>query len=167
MLKFNRYILFITFLLIVAACGNGKKKDPNLTYFDKASEYNDYINNQFNEVNRLWNACLNKMDDSVLVYKQLDSLKGACNSSISNMNKLADYKGDTLYKHAASEYFKYMLKTANGSFLEAIQIGLMPDVSDSLYFRFTAIGNQIGADKDSCIADIKAAQLNFIRLNEK
>ena len=163
----SKGFLVILAMVIVSSCGRGKKRDPNKTYFEKASEYNDYINNQFETVNRLWNATLTVMDDSVLVYKELDSLKQASKTSWDNMNKLADYKGDTLYKEAAANYFKYIHITANTSFEEAIVIGLMPDVSDSLNFRFTAIGNQIGADKDSCINKLKATQLNFIQITSK
>ncbi len=167
MFRSNKIILFLLLSGLVFSCGSGKKKDPDKTYFDKASEYNNYINEQFIEVNRLWNATLTKMDDSSLVYKELDSLILASKTSLENMNKLADFKGDTMYKHAAAKYFEYMLTTAKTSFKEAIDIGLMEDISDSLYFRFTAIGNQIGADKDTCINRLKAAQLDFIALTNK
>ena len=160
------------FSVLVAICigfslGCGKKKDPGKIYFDKASEYNNYISRQYEEVNRLWDKALMTMDDSALVYKQLDSLKTACQGSVQNMSKLADFKGDTIYRHAAGEYFAYMLRISNTSFKEAIDIGLMDDMPDSLYFKFTAIGNQIGADKDTCINRLKAAQLHFISLSEK
>lgn len=162
--KFHITILFACFIL---SCGGKKKRDPDKTYFDKASEYNAYISTQFDEVNRLWNASLAVMDDSTLIYKQLDSLKQSSQQSMLNMYKLADFKGDTGYKHAAAEYFKYMLSISNGSYKEAIDIGLDEDISDSLYFKYISISNQIGADKDSCINRLKAAQLRFVQLTSK
>ncbi len=151
----------------IFSCGSAGKKDPDKTYFKTADGYNNYINRHFEEVNRLWNAALTSMDDSALVYKQLDSLVQASDTSCKNMHKLADFKGDTLYRAAAARYFCYMNEMARNEFREAIQIGLMEDVSDSLYFRFTAIGNQIGADKDSYILQLKSAQLSFVKNNSQ
>jgi hypothetical protein len=83
------------------------------------------------------------------------------------MRQLAEFKGDTGYKHAAAEYFSYMLRMANGDYKEAIRIGLMEDVPDSLYFKYMSISTQIGADKDTCINRLKAAQTRFIEMSSK
>jgi hypothetical protein len=163
----TRNYLLLCMGICLVSCGAKDKKDPDKIYFEKASDYNQYIRSQFDEVNRLWNASLAVMDDSTLIYNALDSLKIASRQSILNMRKLADFKGDTNYKHAAAEYFSYMLTTANGSYAEAIEIGLMEDISDSLYFRFISISNQIGADKDSCISRLKTAQLRFTQLTKQ
>jgi hypothetical protein len=160
-------IHILLWIVVAFSCGNKNKRDANKTYFEKASEYNAYISNQFDEVNRLWNASLAVMDDSSLIYKHLDSLSKTSYQSMLNMHQLADFKGDTAYKHAAAAYFRYMYLTTNGSYREAVDIGLMDDLSDSLYFRFIAISNQIGADKDTCINRLKAAQMRFVELNNR
>lgn len=159
------FILFATVFLFT--CGPSKKKDPNRLYFENGADYNQFIISQFEEVNRLWNEALNKMDDSALVYKQLDSLRVQADSSSRNMMKLADWKGDTTYKYAAGRYFSYMYDISNGIFKEAIDIGLKQQQTDEDYFRFTEIGNQIGADKDTCIANLKRAQTYFGTLPQK
>lgn len=161
---FNK-INLVLLIIFVASCGAKDKRDPNKKYFDKASEYNLYITAQFDEVNRLWNASLAVMDDSSLIYQQLDSLLAASQSSAQNMDQLADYKGDTAYKYAAKQYFHYMYDMANGSYREAIKIGLLAEVSDSLHFKYLSISNQIGADKDTCINRLKAAQQRFAENN--
>lgn len=157
--------LIIALVLVVAGCGQGPKKDPNKVYFSKASEYNDYINHQYQEVNRLWNATLDKMEDSTSVNKQLDSLTQAAATSYKNMLTLADFKGDTLYKRAAANYFNYVLITSKTSLPEAIDIGLMPDISDSLYNRYDEIGQQISTQSQEYINQLKKAQLHFIELS--
>jgi len=162
---FNKTIITVVSICILS-CGAKDKRDPNKKYFDKASEYNSYITTQFDEVNRLWNASLNVMDDSTIIYQQLDSLINASKGSAENMDKLADYKGDTVYKYTAKQYFKYMYTMANGSYKEAIEIGLKEDVSDSLHFKYISISNQIGADKDTCIQRLKAAQQRFAENNK-
>jgi hypothetical protein len=167
MLPSNKLLTTLWLAVFLCSCGGKDKRDPGKIYFEQASEYNSYITTQFDEVNRLWNASLAVMDDSVLIYKQLDSLQKASEQSMVNMHSLADFKGDTSYKHAAAEYFKYMLVTSKGSYKEAIEIGLQEDIPDSLYFRFISISNQIGADKDTCINRLKAAQLRFMQLTSK
>lgn len=163
----NTFFVLVTITGFLIACGTGKKKDPNKIYFENASDYNNYISGQFDEVNRLWNAALTQMDDSLLIYKQLDSLEITSDTCCKNMAKLADWRGDTLYKFAAAEYFRYMHEITEGKFKEAIDIGLKPDLTDEEYFRFTEIGNQIGAEKDTCIAKLLRAQANFAILAQK
>jgi len=162
-LKTN-YLITVGFLLLMVACGTPKLKDKNKVHFDQPSEYHDYINTRFENVSRLWNSTLHIMDDSSKIYLQLDSLEQAALTYFEDMNRLADFKGDTLYRHAAREYFLYMYTVSKGSYREAIQIGLMgDDIPDSLQFRFNLIGDQIGADKDSCINRLINANLNFMR----
>ncbi len=154
-------IVALLSITILINCGSKKQLDPNKKHFDQASDYNNYITTQFDEVNRLWNVSLTVMDDSTLIYQQLDSLIVASKNSVHNMDQLADYKGDTSYKHAARDYFQYMHDMANGSYRDAIKIGLMGEVSDSLHFEYISISNRIGAEKDTCINRLKAAQQRF------
>lgn len=166
MLTLNKQSIFkIAFVLMALSCGN--KKDPGKKYFEKASEYNQYINDQFEEVNRLWNATLTRMDDSALVYSTLDSLKATSKESAQNMELLAGFKEDTIYKNAAQAYFNYMNKEANTRLQEAVGIGLMKDISDSLYFRFEEIGRLIGKEKEIFILRLKRAQQQFIIVTAK
>lgn len=155
----------LVLLLLLLACG--KKRDPGKKYFEKASEYNQYINAQFEEVNRLWNEVLTRMDDSALVYSTLDSLKTASKQSALNMDNLAGYKEDTLYKSAARNYFIYMNKEANTRLAEAVGIGVKKDISDSLFFRFEEIGRLIGTEKEIYILNLKRAQQQFIFITAK
>ena len=92
MLKSNRLLIFLGWMIFFISCGGKHKADPGKTYFDKASEYNAYITVRFDEVNRLWNACLSVMDDSTLIYKQLDTLRETSHQSMLDMNNLADFK---------------------------------------------------------------------------
>jgi hypothetical protein len=164
MFAFNKPAM-LALVVVLASCGGGPKKDPNKVYFSKASEYNAYINHEYQEVNRLWNATLGKMEDSTLVYQQLDSLTQAASTSCQRMLSLADFKGDTLYKRAAANYFNYVLITSKTSLREAIEIGLMPDISDSLYTHYDEIGQQISTQSQDYVNQLKKAQLNFIELN--
>ena len=157
----SKIFYVVSISLFYYSCGSGKKSTSNKTYFKTAAEYNHYIDYRFNEVNRLWNVTLTYMDDSLLVYKQLDSLKYATQIAIYDMNKLSDFKGDTTYKYRAAQYFKYILMTTQNDLVEAIEIGLMENISDSLYFRYMEIGNQIGANKQTYINQLRAAQRNF------
>jgi len=161
------FFVLATLGILFSSCGNRKKKDPDKIYFENASDYNNFISGQFDEVNRLWNAALSQMDDSTLIYKQLDSLKICSDTSLKNMAKLADWREDTTYKYTASEYFRYMNTISTGIFKEAVDIGLKPDLTDEEYFRFTEIGNKIGIDKDSCIARLMKAQEDFAILAQK
>lgn len=167
MLSLSKTISFLILGALLLSCGNGNKKDPNRIYFDSAAEYHAFINSHFERVNLLWNSTLAEMDDSVLAYKQLDLLTMASDSACSQTQKLADFKGDSIYRLAAANYFCYMSRIAHEEFKEAINIGIQDSLTDSLYFRFDQIGNQIGADKDTCIARLKAAQAKFIQLINK
>lgn len=166
MLTFNNKSLCLA-AIVVMAISCGQKKDPHKKYFEKASEYNQYINEQFEEVNRLWNATLTRMDDSLLVYSTLDSLKIASKDAAQNMDKLVGFKDDTIYKGAAKNYFNYMNREANTRLQEAVGIGIMQDVSDSLFFRFEEIGRLIGKEKEIFILHLKRAQQQFIIVTAK
>ncbi len=166
MLPSNKCPILWVIVLILLSCG-GKKKDPDKIYFEKPSEYNQYINDQFEEVNRLWNATLTRMDDSLLVYNTLDSLREVSNTSVENMVKLADFMGDTAYKGAARQYFQFINKEANGRLAEAVSMGILEEMSDSLYFRFQELGVQIGKEKEIYILQLKMAQKRFIEITTK
>lgn len=167
MSSLSKSFTIVIFLMITISCRGSTKKDPDRIYFDKAEDYNNYINAQFERVNTIWNTTLGYMDDSLLVYQHLEQLIQASDSACSNMSKLADFKGDSLYRKAAANYFCYMHNMAQTDFREAINIGLMDNLTDSLYFRFDELGNRIGADKDTCIQRLKATQLKFIELINK
>jgi len=165
MLSLNKHVLVFASIAVLASCGS--KKDPNKTYFDNEADYNQYISHQYDQVNELWEYALNLMDDSLKVYHQLDSLEKTALTSAANMQKLADFKGDTMYKYRAQQYFIFMANTASGSYREAVDIALMQETPDSLIFKFENIGKQIGKDKDLYVTQLLQAQQDFITLTQK
>lgn len=107
-MKQFRTILFITLCISLVACK--PKKDPNKTYFDKPSDYNDFIVLEQKEVMASFDDFANSINrgkpDSMSFYKE--TLRKRAQLAEASVGKLADFKEDTLFRYAALELFKYI-----------------------------------------------------------
>ncbi len=100
------------------------KKDPNRTYFDKPSEYNDFIVLEQKEVMAAFEdyaAAVNRDNpDSMNFYREaLDKRTELAQASVT---KLADFKTDTLFRFAALEFFRYVNYACDHELLEIVTI---------------------------------------------
>jgi|LakMenEpi03Aug12_release.lakeMendotaPanAssembly.Ray.scaffolds.fasta_scaffold341774_2 hypothetical protein len=100
------------------------KREPGKTYFDKPSEYNDFIVNEQKSV-------MTAFDDFAIAVNRgdIDSMKfhwttlgKRTEMAVTEMNKLADYKEDTMFRHAALDLFKYIQLACDNELKEIVNI---------------------------------------------
>ncbi|MCX7743547.1 MAG: hypothetical protein N2167_03180 [Flavobacteriales bacterium] len=92
-----------TFILF--SCG--PKKDPNLTYFEKAEEYNDYIIKEQVELFAAFDEFIHQMETGNMDQLQasFDKLYERSKTAVERMEKLADFKKNTEFRDKSKELF--------------------------------------------------------------
>ncbi len=103
----NKIILKIIVVFILTACGT--KKDPNLTYFEKAEEYNDYIIKEQIELFAAFDEFINQMETGNLqdLHTSFDKLYERAKMAVERMDKLADFKKNTEFRDKSKELFVF------------------------------------------------------------
>jgi len=106
----KKTFIFGIIIIITAFTGCKPKRDPSKTYFDTPSEYNDFIVNNQKEVMSSFEdfaTAVNRSDkDSMSFFRK--TLINRNQLAMDNVGKLADYKGDTIFRAAAMDLFKYI-----------------------------------------------------------
>ncbi len=121
----KRCPVIIVFVLIGISLVQCKpKRDPNKTYFDKPSEYNDFIVLEQKEVMASFDdlaEAINKGNtDSMVFYRE--SLCKRTQLAEASVARLADYKEDTLFRFSALELFRYINYACEHELKEIIEI---------------------------------------------
>lgn len=112
----------ILFVAVLTSCG--PKRDPNLTYFDKADEYNDYIIDE-------QKALFGKYDEFInqISYGEIEDIKKAhqdlitqSKSSVDKINKLADFKKNVEFRDRAKDLFGFFASASEKELKEMVDI---------------------------------------------
>ncbi len=120
----KKVLIFISIVLITGTMGCKPKRDPSKTYFDQPSDYNDFIVNHQKEVMVTFEDFANAVN-----HGDKDSMS-FCRKTLINRNelaletvgKLADFKGDTLFRGAAMDLFRYIDYACNNELKEIVDI---------------------------------------------
>lgn len=107
MKKLASFLVILTCLTFLAC---KPKRDPSKTYFDKPSDYNDYIVHEQKDVMSHFDdfaAAVNAADKDSMSFMR-KALFDRAEIAESMMLKLADYKGDTMFRYHALELFRYV-----------------------------------------------------------
>lgn len=107
-MKYTVYPLICLLLLGFTQCK--PKRDPNKVYFETPSEYNDFIVKEQKEVMAAFDdyaSAVNQgnVDSMTYYHSQLNKRSQLAQASVS---KMADFKGDTLFRTAAIELFSFI-----------------------------------------------------------
>jgi hypothetical protein len=106
----NKLASFLVILTCLTLLNCKPKRIPGKTYFDKPSEYNDYIVKEQKDVMSHFDDFANAVNaadkDSMSFMRK--ALYDRAEIAESQMNSLADYKGDTLFRYKALELFRYV-----------------------------------------------------------
>lgn len=117
-----RIISLLAITLVLVQCK--PKRDPSKTYFDKPSEYNDYIVlEQKNVMNGfdVFAASVNQgIVDSMVVSRE--NLCEHSDVALSKMNALGDFKQDTLFRTAAIDFFRFVKEACEEQLKEIVDI---------------------------------------------
>ena len=117
-----RIIFIVSVCAILIQCK--PKRDPNKTYFDKPSDYNDFIVLEQKDIMTSFDNFANAVNignkDSMIFF--LDALKSRTQLAQASINKLADYKEDTLFRYTALELFRYVNYACEHELKEIIAI---------------------------------------------
>lgn len=101
-------ILILFSAIIIIGCK--PKRDPSKTYFDKPSEYNDFIVNHQKDVMASFEDfadAVNHSDkDSMSFFRK--TLENRSQLAEESVGKLADFKQDTAFRFAALQLFRYV-----------------------------------------------------------
>lgn len=105
----KRTIFPLLLFVVVGLASCGPKKDPNLTYFDKANEYNDYIINEQVAVFDAYDELVDEMSYGTesSIDESLTSFKKRTTEALDKMNKLADFKKNVEFRDAAKSLFQF------------------------------------------------------------
>lgn len=107
-MKKNFILILVIFIATISGCK--PKRDPSKTYFDKPSEYNDFIVNHQKEVMASFEdfaLAVNHSDkDSMSFFRK--TLINRNQLAMETVGKLADFKGDTSFRGAAMDLFRYV-----------------------------------------------------------
>jgi hypothetical protein len=121
-MKKKLILLISVSTFIIISCK--PKRDPSKTYFDKPSDYNDYIVNHQKEVMASFEdfaGAVNHSDkDSMSFFRK--TLENRTLLAEQSVGKLADYKNDTLFRHAAMELFHYISYACDHELKEIVDI---------------------------------------------
>jgi hypothetical protein len=103
----NKLIFSAITAFILVSCGS--KKDPNLTYFEKAEEYNDYIIKEQMELFAAFDEFINQMETGSMedLHASFDKLYERSNTAVERMDKLADFKKNTEFRDKSKELFVF------------------------------------------------------------
>ncbi len=117
-------LLFIVIISCFALTQCKPKRLPGKTYFDKPNEYNDYIVKEQKEVMASFDefaTAVNHGDKDSMSFTRKNLMSRAILAE-KNMNDLADFKEDTLFRYAALELFRYVNDACNHELKEIIDI---------------------------------------------
>lgn len=124
--RFNmQTIRFITLLLCTVLLVQCKpKRDPNKTYFDKPSEYNDYIVIEQKKVMESFDVFAGTVNNGNIDSMNQSRNKLCENSEIAlaSMKKLADFKEDTMFRTAAIDFFSFVNEACKNQLKEIVEI---------------------------------------------
>jgi hypothetical protein len=112
----------ILFVAVLTSCG--PKKDPNLTYFDEANEYNDYIIDEQSTVFNAYDALISSMEygSAAEINGAFDDLKKASTEATEKMNKLAPFKKNTDFRDKAKELYSFYANACDKELKELVGI---------------------------------------------
>lgn len=122
-MRHHHYCILILMLLLTA-CGFRNKKDPNKVYFDHPVEYMNYLAVEqvhlVEYMNLFSRHSYDRQLDSARI--SLDSLRIIGKRGVEKSEKLADYRGDTLFREAAGAYFAFVESYADTAFPRLLDI---------------------------------------------
>jgi|GEM_PF-2846636 len=112
----------ILFVAVLTSCG--PKKDPNLTYFEQANEYNDYIIDEQSAVFDKYDALISSLEygTSAEINDALSDLQGRSKEAVEKMNKLADFKKNVEFRDKAKELYSFYSNACDKELKELVGI---------------------------------------------
>lgn len=150
--------------LILISCG--PKKDPNLTYFEKPEEYNDYIIKEQVEVFAAFDEFIHHMETGSMEELQasFDKLYERSKTAVERMEKLADYKKNTEFRDKSKELFIFYKTQCETDLKEMMNLfakdTLMTEADE---MRITEIANAFDAKEKELNNALIAAQEAFAK----
>jgi|SRR5687767_14021641 len=128
----TRMKIFLLALLILGFVQCKPKKDPNRTYFENAGKYNDFIYQEQQAVMNsfeVFAAAVNKNNpDSIRI--SYDAMTKRASESRSSVFKLAPFKGDTMFRYAALDFFDFVNAACNQELKEIRDLSTKDSVTE-------------------------------------
>lgn len=108
--------------MLLIACGN--KRDPNLTYFDKPEDYNDYIIQEQIAVFDVFDQFINEIESGTLeaANSSLSTLHTRSKEASEKMSKLADYKKNTAFRDQGKALFDFYVSQCETDLKEMMDL---------------------------------------------
>lgn len=117
-----RIVSLIAVTLLMVQCK--PKRDPNKTYFDKPSEYNDYIVIEQKKVMESFDKFADAVNNGNLdsMNQSREQLCMHADAALGSMKKLADFREDTLFRSAAIDFFGFVNDACQNQLKEIVDI---------------------------------------------
>jgi hypothetical protein len=158
----KRLIPFVLFVAVLAGCGS--KKDPNLKYFQKADEYDDYIRTEQATVVEAFDAVYEALifSGQAEVDDALKSLKKKASDAAEKMSRLAAYNNNTEYRDKAKAYFEYCVTVSDNELKEQMDVFLKGSGTEEEDARYDELGKTINTKLGKLEEDLETAQDDFV-----
>lgn len=100
------------------------KRDPDKTYFDKPSEYNDYIVLEQKKVMESFDEFADAVNNGNVdsMNQTREQLCKYSEEALTSMKKLANFKEDTLFRTSAIDFFSFVNNACQNQLKEIVEI---------------------------------------------
>jgi hypothetical protein len=147
----NLPALLPALLLLITGCG--AKMTP--------VEYNDAIITEQNKIIEHILMMSNNVLDPDLAEKSRLSIIDQCENSISLLELMSDYEGNTELRDAALNLFGFYKDVASNEFKQMLNILKSPELSKEDYEALALLDQKIAAKEEPFDLAFQSAQMNF------
>lgn len=148
----------------IIACGN--KKDPNLTYFEKPEDYNNYIIKEQIELFSTFDEFIHMIENDSIQHLRTahDKLYQRSNLAVERINKLADFKKNTEFRDKSKELFLFYKNQCETNLKEMMNL-IEKDtlLTDEDQLRIEQIVHYFDSTEKKLNDDLIAAQISFAK----
>lgn len=156
MLK-NSFVLFVG--LILFSCGSGSDLKVNL---ETPQQYNDKIIGEQSKIMKIIIAMGDQNKTVEDVEKMRLELSAQCKESISTIEKMEGYDGDSKMKNAALKLFKFYLNSSDNLYKEMLEIVKKGEaITEADMARLTEIQTLMTEQEKPFDAEFQGAQKAF------
>lgn len=155
-------------ILILSSCiiACGIKKDPNLTYFEKPEDYNNYIIKEQLDLFTTFDEFINMIENDSIqhLHTVFDKLYQRSNLAVERIDKLADFKKNTELRDKSKELFIFYKNQCETNLKEMMSI-IEKDtlITDEDHLRIEQIVHYFDSTEKKLNDDLIAAQISFAK----
>jgi hypothetical protein len=161
-----KQLILPVIVLITALTACGPKKDPNLTYFDKPADYNNYIVAERTNVFNAYDALKKTLQYGTVseMYSMLGDMKKTSVAAVEKMDKLAPFEKNIDFRDKAKALYSYYAAASDKEIKDLTDIFAKGnDMQQSDVGRVETLVNSINASTKKLDDELIPAQNIFAK----